>query len=136
MVVAFTLFFHWFRCQLCLSDIQYPGSATKSESSLFLGIQKGSSSCNLCKNLFLRGTVEIFPDSRKQKKVKNSIKYVQTNHWIAKGNCFLENYVKEIALKQVSAIAKSIKFVFIGNFLNIITQKSQFAQIKDGNVNT
>ena len=116
--------------------MQYPGSATKSESSLFLGIQKRMSSCYLCKNLFLRGTVEIFPASRKQKKVKNSIKYVQTNHWIAKGNCFLENYVKEIALKQVSAIAESIKFIFIGNFLNIITQKSQFAQIKDGNINT
>ena len=37
------------------------------------------------RNRFLWGTAEIFPVLRKQDKVNNSIRYDQTNQWMAKG---------------------------------------------------
>ena len=73
-----------------------------------LGIRKEVVPLIYARNLFLRETVEIFPASRKQEKVRSLIRNDQTNHWVAKGNCFVE-----IALNQVSTNAKSVILIFI-----------------------
>ena len=91
----------------------------------WLGIRKEVVCVIYARNLFFRETVEIFPASRKQEKVKSLIRYYQTNHWTVKGNFFVE-----IALNQVSAIAKSVILILIWNALKIITQGRQLAHIK------
>ena len=50
-----------------------------------LGFNREVVNVYYARNRFLRGTAKAFPAPRKQEEVSSSIRYDQTNHWIAKG---------------------------------------------------